>query len=81
MSYFYILLDSLAFFPEGPVSNLLFLELQILAAHFLDQLSLHLEKLRGKIHINLLWVGESSGQSVLCSFWQIARSSMTDGEV
>ena len=67
MSYFYILLDSLAFFPEGPVSNLLFLELQILAAHFLDQLSLHLEKLRGKIHINLLRIGESSGLIPECT--------------
>ena len=41
--------------------KLLFLKLQILTAHLLNQLSLHLKKLRRKIHINLLWVGESSG--------------------
>lgn len=46
MSHFYILLDSLAGFPNSPTSILFFLKFQILAAHFLDQLSLHFKKLR-----------------------------------
>ena len=43
------------------LTNLFFLKLQILTAHLLDQLFFHLIKLRGKIHVNLLRVGESSG--------------------